>query len=63
MVHGGGGTAKEAMRETGLTLKADQEGFLAGFPALGAGPLGPLSGLPLRVGSSCRFWLQRTDGR
>jgi len=30
--HGGGGTAKAAMWETGFAEKADQEGFLAVFP-------------------------------
>ncbi len=32
MFHGGGGTAKGAMRQTGWTEKADQSGFLAAFP-------------------------------
>jgi polyhydroxybutyrate depolymerase len=32
MFHGGGGTAADAMRETGWTAKADLEGFLAVFP-------------------------------
>ncbi len=32
MFHGGGGTARGAMRETDWTLKADREGFLAVFP-------------------------------
>jgi len=32
MFHGGGGTAKGALWETGWTEKADQEGFLAVFP-------------------------------
>lgn len=32
MFHGGGGTARSAMRETGWTEKADKEGFLAVFP-------------------------------
>ena len=32
MFHGGGGTAKLAMRETGWAEKADKEGFLAVFP-------------------------------
>lgn len=32
MLHGGGGTAKAAIRETGWTEKADKEGFLAVFP-------------------------------
>ena len=30
--HGGGGTAKAVMWDTGWTLKADQEGFIAVFP-------------------------------
>lgn len=32
MLHGGGGSARGAMWETGWTMKADQEGFLAVFP-------------------------------
>lgn len=32
MFHGGGGTARGAMWETGLAEKADREGFLAVFP-------------------------------
>lgn len=32
MFHGGGGTAQDAMRETGWDKKADQAGFLAVFP-------------------------------
>lgn len=32
MLHGGGGTGRGALRETGWTHKADQEGFLAVFP-------------------------------
>ncbi len=32
MFHGGGGTAKDAMSETGWTAKADKEGFLSVFP-------------------------------
>jgi len=32
MFHGGGGTARIAMRETGWVDKADKEGFLAVFP-------------------------------
>ncbi len=32
MFHGGGGTAQDAMAETGWCEKADQEGFLAVFP-------------------------------
>ncbi len=37
MFHGGGGTAKAAMKETGWADKADQAGFLAVFPE-GSGP-------------------------
>jgi len=32
MLHGGGGTAKAAIWETGWTEKADRDGFLAVFP-------------------------------
>lgn len=32
MLHGGGGTARSAMWETGWTVKADKEGFLVVFP-------------------------------
>ncbi len=32
MLHGGGGTARAAMRETGWAAKAKREGFLAVFP-------------------------------
>ena len=32
MFHGGGGTARAAMKDTGLADKADQAGFLAVFP-------------------------------
>lgn len=32
MLHGGGGTAQAALRETGWAAKAEQEGFLAVFP-------------------------------
>ncbi len=32
MLHGGGGTARAAMRETGWAGKADESGFLAVFP-------------------------------
>lgn len=44
MLHGGGGTAKGAMQETGWTQKADQEGFLAVFPnAMARDPTRPSS--------------------
>ena len=32
MFHGGGGTAKDAMTETGWTEKADEAGFIVAFP-------------------------------
>ena len=44
MLHGGGGTAKAAMRETGWAQTADREGFLAVFPdALARDPTRPSS--------------------
>jgi len=42
MLHGGGGTARAAMRETAWTAKADEAGFLAVFPeATGPDPRAP----------------------
>ncbi len=42
MLHGGGGTARAAMRETGWAGKADEAGFLAVFPeATGPNPRAP----------------------
>lgn len=42
MLHGGGGTARAAMRETGWAVKADEAGFLAVFPeATGPDPRAP----------------------
>ncbi|MBI3374321.1 MAG: hypothetical protein HY017_21565 [Betaproteobacteria bacterium] len=44
MLHGGGGTARAAMWETGWALKSEQEGFLAVFPnAMAADPARPSS--------------------
>lgn len=44
MLHGGGGTAKAAMWETGWAEKADKEGFLAVFPnAMARDPTRPSS--------------------
>jgi len=52
MFHGGGGTARGAMRETGWTQKADKEDLLAVFPE--ATPLDPTK--PSRFGSNGQFW-------
>jgi len=52
MFHGGGGTARGAMRETGWTQKADQEGFLAVFPE--ATPPDPTK--PSRFGINGQAW-------
>jgi polyhydroxybutyrate depolymerase len=44
MLHGGGGTAKATLRETGWAQKADKEGFLAVFPnAMARDPARPSS--------------------
>ncbi len=44
MLHGGGGTAKAALRETEWALKAEKEGFLAAFPnAMARDPSRPSS--------------------
>jgi len=50
--HGGGGTAKTAMRETGFAEKADQEGFLAVFPEATA----PDPSLPGRFIGNPQTW-------
>lgn len=50
--HGGGGTARGAMRETGWAQKADKEGFLAVFPE--ATPPDPTK--PSRFGSNGQIW-------
>ena len=52
MFHGGGGTARGAMRETGWARKADLEGFLAVFPE--ATPPDPTK--PSRFGSNGQTW-------
>ena len=52
MFHGGGGTARGAMRETGWARKADAEGFLAVFPE--ATPPDPTQ--PARFGSNGQIW-------
>ncbi|MEI7947199.1 MAG: PHB depolymerase family esterase [bacterium] len=52
MFHGGGGTARGAMRETGWAQKADQMGFLAVFPE--ATPPDPTK--PGRFGSNSQLW-------
>lgn len=50
--HGGGGTARDAMHETGWAPKADQEGFLAVFPE--ATP--PDATRPSRFGTNGQVW-------
>jgi len=52
MFHGGGGTARGAMWETGWAQKADQEGFLAVFPE--ATPPDPTK--LSRFGSNGQVW-------
>jgi len=52
MFHGGGGTARGAMRETGWAQKADKEGFLAVFPE--ATPPDPTK--PSRFGTNGQAW-------
>lgn len=52
MFHGGGGTARSAMRETGWAEKADTEGFLAVFPE--ATPPDPTK--PSRFGINGQIW-------
>ena len=52
MFHGGGGTARGAMRETGWAQKADREGFLAVFPE--AMPPDPTK--PSRFGTNGQSW-------
>ncbi len=52
MFHGGSGTARGAMRETGWAQKADTEGFLAVFP--NATPPDPTK--PIRFGSNGQIW-------
>ena len=58
MFHGGGGTARGAMRETGWTQKADREGFLAVFPE--ATPPDPTK--PSRIGTNGQAWNDGSGG-
>lgn len=58
MFHGGGGTARGAMRETGWTQKADKEGFLAVFPE--ATPPDPTK--PSRFGTNGQAWNDGSGG-
>ena len=52
MLHGGGGTARAAMWETGWAAKADHEGFIAVFPdALARDPARPAS-----FGANPQLW-------
>ena len=52
MFHGGGGTARGAMRETSWAQKADREGFLAVFPEA----MPPDSDKPSRFGTNGQSW-------
>ena len=52
MLHGGGGTARGAMRETGWARKADAEHFLAVFPDA----MPPDPGQPSRFGTNGQAW-------
>jgi polyhydroxybutyrate depolymerase len=52
MFHGGGGTSRGAMRETGWAQKADKEGFLAVFP--NATPPDPTQ--PSRFKTNGQIW-------
>lgn len=57
MFHGGGGTAKAAMWETGWAKKADKEGFLAVFPnAMARDPARPSS-----FASNPQLWNDGSD--
>jgi polyhydroxybutyrate depolymerase len=58
MFHGGGGTARGAMRETGWAQKADKEGFLAVFPE--ATPPDPNK--PSRFGTNGQAWNDGSGG-
>ena len=52
MLHGGGGTARAAMWETGWAAKADREGFIVAFPeALARDPARPAS-----LAANPRLW-------
>lgn len=52
MLHGGGGTGKAAMEETGWDKKAEKEGFIAVFPDATR----PDPDLPPRFGSNGQIW-------
>ena len=52
MLHGGGGTARAAMVETGWSMKADKSGFLAVFPEGTA----PDSSKPSRFAGNPQTW-------
>ena len=52
MFHGGGGTARSAMRATGWNEKADKEGFLAVFPE----GTPPDASRPGRFGDNPQTW-------
>jgi polyhydroxybutyrate depolymerase len=56
--HGGGGTARGAMRETGWAQQADKEGFLAVFPE--ATPPDPAK--PSRFGTNGQAWNDGSGG-
>lgn len=58
MFHGGGGTARGAMRETGWAQKADKEGFVAVFPE--ATPPDPSK--PSRFGTNGQAWNDGSGG-
>ena len=52
MLHGGGGTGKGALAETGWDRKADEAGFLAVFPDATR----PAPEKPARFGSNSQVW-------
>ena len=56
VLHGGGGTAKTAMRMTGMSAKADHEGFLVVYPN-GTGRL-PTRSLTWNAGTCCGYAVQ-----
>ncbi len=58
MFHGGGGTARGAMRETGWAQKADKENFFAVFPE--ATPPDPSK--PSRFGTNGQTWNDGSGG-
>lgn len=58
MFHGGGGTARGAMRETGWTQKADEQTFLAVFPEATS----PDPTKPSRFGINGQAWNDGSGG-